>query len=209
MLAEPLRVCAARLALQQQVGLRRIGDPAAERLCHFGRLRRRIVQERVDQGGIDVTRDVERQVPGGERFGRGIVGLVERGADGAGRKQLAAQLRECLGFQRQRHPATAEVCEQRVDRARRVGVAQMRLEQRRPFGEERPDQHAGIGVVHVDVVEVAEHAGADASARPRGPCSPRLQKAASRTLHRNRWHVPTPRCRYPRHRPARARERSL
>ncbi len=106
------------LGIQQQVGLRRRGDPAGERLRHFRRLRRRVVHERVDEGGIHVARDVERQVGGGERFGRGVVGLVERGADGAGREQLAAQLGKRLGFQRQRHPATAKVFEQGIDRSR-------------------------------------------------------------------------------------------
>ena len=71
------------LGIAQQFGLRGIGDPALKRLRDFGRLRRRVVQEGVDQRGVDVTGDVESQVGRFERFRRGLLGLVERGADAA------------------------------------------------------------------------------------------------------------------------------
>ena len=40
MFAEPLSVCAARLALRSSSDLRGVGDPALQRLRDFGRLRR-------------------------------------------------------------------------------------------------------------------------------------------------------------------------
>ena len=43
-----------------------------------------------------------------------------------------------------------------------AGIAQVRLEQQRPVGEERPHQHARILVVGVEMPKIVEHAGADA-----------------------------------------------
>ena len=67
-----------------------------------------------------------------------------------------------------------------------VGVAQVRFEQLRPVGEERPHQHARVLVVGVEVFEIVEHAGGDALHAREAHVARRLQKAARRTLHRHR-----------------------
>ena len=163
MLAEPLSVCAARLALRSSSVCAGCGDPAVSDWVTSAACGGESFMNASMQRGVHVTRDVECQVRGRERFGRGLFGLVERGADGAGRERARRAAPPAP-----RLPAAAAPSRRRNVRAahsigrRRVGVAQMRLEQRRPFGEERPHQHARIGVVRVEVVEVAEHAGADA-----------------------------------------------
>ena len=162
MFAEPLSVCAARFALRSSSDLRGVGDPALQRLRDFGRLRRRVVQEGVEQRGVDVARNVESEVGRFERFGRGLFGFIERRADAVRGRQFRAQFGQRRFVERQRHPAAAEMRDQRVDGRCARGVAQVRLEQLRPVGEERPHQHARVLVVGVEVFEIVEHAGADA-----------------------------------------------
>ena len=60
-------------------------------------------------------RDVEREVGGVERFGRGLLGLIERGADAArGRRAPTRSSVRRRIVERQRHPAAAEVRAQRI-----------------------------------------------------------------------------------------------
>ena len=85
------------------------------------------MQEGVDQGGVDVTGDIESQVARFERFRGGLLSLIERGANSARCGEFRAELRQRRIIERQRHPATAEVGDQRFDRTCRCGIAQVCL----------------------------------------------------------------------------------
>ncbi len=120
--------------IAQQFGLRGVGDPALQRLRDFGGLRRRVVQEGVEQRGVDVARDVERA----GRRPRALPARPVRSRRAPRRCRSRPRVRRAARSAR-RHRAAAAPSRRRngaisdsIGRGS-VGVAQVRFEQLRPI----------------------------------------------------------------------------
>ena len=162
MFADPLSVCAARFALRSSsdcVGsaIQPCSDCVTSAACGGESCRKASISAASTSLEMSRARSQASSASGAACSVSSSAAPMPFAAASSARNSVSAAV-----IERQRHPAAAEMRDQRFDRSALGRVAQVRFEQLRPFDEERPHQHACVLVVGIEVLEIVEHAGADA-----------------------------------------------